>query len=352
MWPKLARSPLSDASANPARVAIVCATAIAVLAVWLATASAVSTGVAFFFAIPVGLVTWWWGLRAGALAGLAAVVVYALGAQIQDVPHFVPALLLRAAAFAGVIAIVALLRERLILLEGSAEELEAIRTALAPTELPRLAGLDAAAAFVPSEYGVSGDFYLLTNGPDGSALAIVGDVSGHGPRAARLATFLRARFAALAASISDPAELLALVNAGLLEQPRRLLVSAVCVRFQPRDARLTWATAGHPPPLRLPQLEELAPDGSTYLLGAEAGLALRNCETPLSAGQGVVLYTDGATEVRRGGEMLGVDGLLRLLEPLVGLPAEAIVRRTEKAIRDWTELPIRDDLCLLAMKPA
>jgi serine phosphatase RsbU (regulator of sigma subunit) len=127
------------------------------------------------------------------------------------------------------------------------------------------------------------------------------------------------------------------------------LVSAVCLRL--RDKQLSWAIAGHPPPLRLPGLDELALEGSTYLLGAEAGLALRNCEIRLDDGEGVLLYTDGATDVRREGELLGLEGLTRLLAPLTRLPAMEIVSQIERAILDWAEKPIHDDLCLLVLKP-
>ncbi|HWA53593.1 MAG TPA: hypothetical protein VG816_05410, partial [Solirubrobacterales bacterium] len=154
-----------------------------------------NVGVGFFYAVPAGLATWWFGRRAGAIALLACGVLYCTGALVHPVPHFGLALALRLLAFAGVVAVVAALRERQQALERSAEELEAIRAALTPTALPRLPGIDAAAAFVSSEHGVSGDFYLLTNGPDRSAVAIVGDVVGHGPGAARLATFVRARLA-------------------------------------------------------------------------------------------------------------------------------------------------------------
>jgi hypothetical protein len=34
------------------------------------------------------------------------------------------------------------------------------------------------------------------------------------------------------------------------------------------------------------------------------------------------------------------------------LPAEALVKQTARAILDWALIPVRDDLCLLAMKPA
>ncbi len=177
-------------------------------------------------------------------------------------------------------------------------------------------------------------------------------MAGHGPKAASLATFVRARFAALAGSTSDPAELLTLANAALADRPGGELVSAVCLRLEPEDSRLTWAVAGHPPPLRLPELVELPSTSSTFLLGAEPELDLGNHDTLLERGEGVLAYTDGATDVRREGGMLGPDGLARLLAPYAGLPAEALVKQAERAILDWARIPVRDDLCLLAMKPS
>jgi serine phosphatase RsbU (regulator of sigma subunit) len=323
---------------------------LAVFVIWLAAPSSANIGIGFFYAIPIGLATWWFGLRVGVITLLACSVLYCIGALIDPIDHFGIALALRMLAFAGVVTIVSLLRERQLTLERSAEELEAIRAALTPTALPRLPGVDAAAAFVSSEHGVSGDFYLLTNGPDNSAVAIVGDVVGHGPAAAQLATFVRTRFAALAAGTSDPAELLTLANDALVDRAghERELVSAVCLRLLGEE--LCWAIAGHPPPLLLPGLEELTAH-STYLLGAEAGLKLANREATLRRGEGVVVYTDGVTDVRRDDAMLGLEGLRRVLAPLAAEPAPSIVSRTEQAILEWAEKPIRDDLCLLALKP-
>jgi len=338
---------------NPARLAWVVASALTVFVVWLVTPAQTNVGIGFFYAIPVGLAAWWGGRRAGAAAVVACGLLFVIGAAIQPIPHFAPALAVRLIAFVAVAALASLLREKLTVLEHSVEELEAIRAALTPSALPQLPGVDAAAAFVPSEYGVSGDFYLLTNGPDSSAVAIVGDVVGHGPEAARLATFIRARFAAFAANTSDPAELLMLANGALFDRPRheRELVSAVCLRYRAKGSQLSWAIAGHPPPLRLPGLGEFPADASTFLLGADPDLALSNHESLLQAGEGVVVYTDGATDVRRDAAMLGLDGLARFLAPLVKLPPAAMVSQVEKAILDWAEGPIRDDLCLLVLKP-
>jgi serine phosphatase RsbU (regulator of sigma subunit) len=338
-------------ASNSARAAAVCAAALLVFVVWLLAPASSNIGIGFFYAIPVGMATWWFGRRAGAIAVLACGALYCTGALIEPVHQFGVALSVRMLAFVGVAALIALLHERQVVLEHSAEELEAIRAALTPASLPQLPGVDSAAAFVPSELGVSGDFYLLTNGRDGSAIAIVGDVVGHGPEAARLATFVRARFAAFAAGTSDPTELLSLANGALFERPgaEQELVSAVCLRLL--DKRLSWAIAGHPPPLRLPGLDQLALEGSTYLLGAEAELALSNGEASLSSGDGVLVYTDGATDVRQVGELLGLEGLSRLLAPLTKLPAAEIVSQVERAILAWAEKPIQDDLCLLVLKP-
>jgi serine phosphatase RsbU (regulator of sigma subunit) len=342
-------------SVGPSRTARIASITLAVLAVFVALVATASytAGFAFFFCVPIGIAAWSFGPRVGLLTAFLCLALYAFADVFHPMPEFVLAVVIRGLFFLVVAVAVSSIATRLRVLEHSAEELEAIRSALAPADLPDIPDLDAAAAFVPSELGVSGDFYLLTNGPDGSTVAVVGDVVGHGPAAARLATFIRARFAAFAANTSDPAELLTLTNGALVDRPgrRQELVSAVCVRLRPGENKICWARAGHPPPLRLPGLEELPAEGSTFLLGAEESLQLENVECPLEDGAGLVVFTDGATDVRQGKEMLGLDGLRGVLKPLVGLGARLIVAEVERAILAWADRPIRDDLCLVVLKP-
>jgi serine phosphatase RsbU (regulator of sigma subunit) len=343
---------LPGGTSRTTRIAWIAVAALVVFVLWLAVASAAS-GIAFFYSVPVGLAAWWFGGRPGLLVALLCLALYAVGSAIHPIQDFILAASIRAAFLVGVALLAAAIAGRLHSLEHSAEELEAIRAALTPAAIPDLAGVDAGAAFVPSELGVSGDFYLLTNGPDGSAIAVVGDVVGHGPRAARLATFVRARVAAFAAGTGDPAELLRLVNTALAERPDRKqeLVSAICVRIHPEEETICWARAGHPPPLRLPDLQELSAEGATFLLGAESKLELENTEASLAGSEGLVVYTDGATDVRRGKEMLGLEGLTRVMAPLSGLAARVMVDEAERAILSWADRPIRDDLCLVVLKP-
>jgi serine phosphatase RsbU (regulator of sigma subunit) len=348
------------------RVAWICASTLAVLLLWFVLNSAAGPGIAFieegdagpgvsfFYSVPVGLTTWWFGRRWGVGAAAACGGIYLLSTIADPVTNIGFAFALRALVFAIVIVVVSIFRERLVVLEHSAEELEAIRAALTPPAITNLPDVDAGAAFAPSEYGVSGDFYLLTNGPDNSTIAIVGDVAGHGPKAARLATFVRARLAAFAANTSDPAEILTLANSALIEQhgPHEEMVSAVCLRYRPEDSTVCWALAGHPWPLRLPHLQEMQPAGDTLLLGVREHLELTATEVQLDpADDGVLIYTDGATDVRREDALLGLDGLVRLLSPLSDLPAPALAREAQRAVLEWTDKPIGDDLCLLVLRP-
>lgn len=341
------------ADSNGARVAWIAFAIAVVFALWLALNAGAGAGIAFFYVIPIGMATWWFGRRAGIVAALACAVVYIIGGLIDPITNVGYAIALRGIAFILAVVLVAAVRERLQILESSAQELDAIRAALTPSALPDLPGVDAGAAFVPSEYGVSGDFYLLTNGPDEAMIAVVGDVVGHGPKAAQLATFIRARFAAFAANTDDPVEILALANDALIERDddAQELASAVCLRFRPADAILTCAVAGHPPPLCLPTLEELKPHGPTSLLGVEGDAAFATAELQLGPTDGLLVYTDGATDVRREDGFLGRDGLTDLLEPLVRLPARALVREAQGAVLGWADEPIRDDLCFVALRP-
>lgn len=49
--------------------------------------------------------------------------------------------------------------------------------------------------------------------------------------------------------------------------------------------------------------------------------------------------------------MLGLGGPVPPAAPMTKLPATEIVRQVERAILEWAEKPIRDDLCPLVLKP-
>ena len=110
------------------------------------------------------------------------------------------------------------LRKRLADVEVELDDLRAMRDALTPPDLPSRPGLDLAASFVPATEQVSGDFYLVAEGPHDASLLVVGDVVGKGHSAARHAAFVRTVFATTAPFSDDPARLLGWANVVLAER--------------------------------------------------------------------------------------------------------------------------------------
>jgi Stage II sporulation protein E (SpoIIE) len=118
---------------------------------------------------------------------------------------------------------------------------------------------------VPAAERVSGDFYLVAEGPQDATVLVVGDVVGHGLTAARRAAFLRTAFAATAPFSDDPCRLLSWANAALIERAGAGsdFVTAACVSYLRGERCLRWAYAGHPPALWLNDGQELVESASS-----------------------------------------------------------------------------------------
>jgi sigma-B regulation protein RsbU (phosphoserine phosphatase) len=245
------------------------------------------------------------------------------------------------------------LRERLAVAEHELEDLRAIRDALTPPELPQRPGLELAAVFLPAAAErVSGDFYLVAEGPRDSTVLVVGDVVGHGVQAARRAAFVRTTFAATAPFSDDPCRLLSWANTALIERAgtSSAFVTAACVTYLPNERLLRWAYAGHPPALGLDDGRELIAARQGPPLAAVAELGCVEGSRTALAGAGVLLYTDGLTEARRDGQLFGLDGVGAALGGLRRpSPGEAIAVLRAR-VADFAYGTLTDDLCLLAAR--
>jgi PAS domain S-box-containing protein len=231
---------------------------------------------------------------------------------------------------------------------------ETLQQSLLPPVLPVLPGFEVAAAYVPADdaAGVGGDFYDLFESEPGVWTALLGDVAGKGAEAAALTSL--ARYTLRTASMLDtsPAHNLRLLNEALLSRD-----AGTCTVVYARmtasagGARLVAAAAGHPPPLVLRaggELEELTPPGT--LLGAVEAPRLQTREVELGAGDLVLFYTDGATDVRVRGGVLG-DGALRgELAACAGCHAQQVVERIAARVRAAQSGRLDDDLALLALR--
>jgi serine phosphatase RsbU (regulator of sigma subunit) len=247
----------------------------------------------------------------------------------------------------------AVLRGRLEAAEHELEDLRAVRDALTPPELPQRPGLQLAATFLPAAAEqVSGDFYLVAEGPQDSTVLVVGDVVGHGLQAGRRAAFVRTTFAATAPFSDDPSRLLSWANTALIERAGTSFdyVTAACVTYLPSEQLLRWAYAGHPPALSLDDGRELTATRQGVPLGLDADPGCVEGSQRSTAGAGVLLYTDGLTEAKHDEELFGLDGVRAALGGLQKhSPAEAIAILRAR-VADFAYGTLTDDLCLLAAR--
>ncbi|MER7407560.1 SpoIIE family protein phosphatase [Streptomyces sp. NPDC000070] len=185
------------------------------------------------------------------------------------------------------------------------------------TDLPATPGLSLAARYLPATHGlnIGGDWYDAFPQRDGGLITVVGDVTGHGLHAAVMMSQLRTALRAYAVDGDSPGRLLTRLHRFLHHLQPDLYATAVIARLHPDEPTLTWAAAGHPPPvLRLP-------DGTVRTLDAKPGAMLGIPLTQeigdhtvrLSPGSTLALYTDGLVERRAQGIDPGIERLASAL---------------------------------------
>jgi serine phosphatase RsbU (regulator of sigma subunit) len=206
---------------------------------------------------------------------------------------------------------------------------------------------------VPAQQGAAGDFYLVTAGPADTTVVVVGDVAGKGVDAARRAAFVRTAFATSAPFTRDPCRLLELANSALLEQQVEpaMFVTCACIVFSPSDHTMTWALAGHPPPMWLDDGTPLLSVTPAYPLGVERHLNCTSASTRFDVGAGLMAFTDGLSEARRGGgELFGTDRIATRLATLRGASPARVVRELRRDAERFAGGALPDDLCIVALR--
>ncbi|MFC8428415.1 SpoIIE family protein phosphatase [Streptomyces sp. NPDC057253] len=163
-------------------------------------------------------------------------------------------------------------------------------------------GVEIASRYLPAGRGaeVGGDWFDAVALPGGSTLLVVGDVMGHGVRAAAAMSEYRSLLRALALQGLDPDRLLTEADrtAHALDVDR--VATCVLALLDPGAGHTDLATAGHVPPLLVrpdgaPELADL-PVGPPLGTGS-GGYESRRCALP--SGSLLLAYTDGLVE-RRG----------------------------------------------------
>jgi serine phosphatase RsbU (regulator of sigma subunit) len=239
---------------------------------------------------------------------------------VEVVPTFVWALLgalaLLAAAF-GIRSLVdrrrtrALERER----ERLLHDMGLLERVLLPQVPERLGDLAASVAYRPAAGpAAGGDFYDVFDLPDGRVALFVGDVSGHGREALERTTALRPALRGHLEAGLSPREALESAGRAAGVDSSGGFTTIVAAVHDPGSGTLTYAAAGHPPPILVgPGAHEPLTLSSAPPIGVGLRTGMRQTTVPLPRGSAACFVTDGLLEARLDDDLLGRDWIARAL---------------------------------------
>lgn len=195
--------------------------------------------------------------------------------------------------------------------------------------LPKVPHLDIAAHYLPAAHhiGIGGDWYEGIALDEHRYVLIVGDVAGHGITAVGDMAQLRAVIGALVRLGTPLGEVFAQTTSLLQAADHNPTASALLVVIDTEAATMSYATAGHPPPVvRRPSgLTEILGGGHQPILGIPVDQSTVSA-VPFPLGSALVAYTDGLIERRGEAIDLSMERLRGFVEASPGITAEALVK--------------------------
>lgn len=172
-----------------------------------------------------------------------------------------------------------------------------LQRSLLPKQLVQEVGVSAAARYLPATHEVGGDWYDVFELSGGRFGVVIGDVVGHGLKAAALMGQLRTALHAYALEDHGVGETLGLVDRFVQGMQEYAMATATYAIFDPDSNELRISNSGHLPPIVVAdgkaRVLEIAPGAP---LGAFPHGRLEEQEFQLSVGEMLVLYTDGLVE--------------------------------------------------------
>ncbi|MGW7431521.1 SpoIIE family protein phosphatase [Streptomyces sp. NPDC054861] len=244
-----------------------------------------------------------------------------------------------------------------------------LQRSLLPRHLPRLTGVDVAHRYLPADTGagVGGDWYDVIALSGTRVGLVVGDVVGHGVRAAATMGRIRTSVRALARLDLPPDELLTrldeLITHDAHEQASveaetddaALGVTCLYAVYDPVTGKCSMARAGHPLPSvvdpvtgAVTQLD--LPAGPPLGLG---GLPFESADHTLPEGSVIALYTDGLVQGRgrdRDAELEALHGVLAERPPSPAGDPPPLDDLCERIVDTLLPGPVDDDAAILLVR--
>jgi serine phosphatase RsbU (regulator of sigma subunit)/PAS domain-containing protein len=218
----------------------------------------------------------------------------------------------------------------------------------AATRLGQAEGVEIAVRYRPAQAGylVAGDWYDTLKLPGGDLLFVVGDIAGHGIDAVTGMVAARNALRGLAATTTEPLELVTQLNFAATLFTEGDTGTVVCCRYEPDARMLHWARAGHLPPVLVRGgVAAVQPMPEGMLLGVDMAARYEQLTLPMRSGDILLLYTDGLIE-RRAASIS--DALAEFAAKAV--PVDADLDSYAARILASAGSDTGDDACLVAVR--
>jgi phosphoserine phosphatase RsbU/P len=187
------------------------------------------------------------------------------------------------------------LRDQRSMLDEDLQRAKRIMRALLPQALPAPEMIRLHVGYRPSNL-IGGDLYGAETFGDRHLAVYVADAAGHGVSAALLAVLFKQRLRLFEGGGPRPlARVLAELNRDLFDECRAsgLFVTVVVALIDTKERSATIASAGHPPALLLRATGAERIDNTGPALGLSQNAEFTERRLALSAGDCLLLYTDG-----------------------------------------------------------
>ncbi len=172
-----------------------------------------------------------------------------------------------------------------------------LQRSLLPRRLVDVVGVSVAARYLPARDEVGGDWYDVIELPHGLLGVAIGDVVGHGIKAAALMGQLRTALHSYAIEGHGPGRTLELVDRFMQSMAEHAMATVAYAILDPDSGTLRFSSAGHLPPIVLggggARVIEVTPSAP---LGAFPYGSCAEHELSLASGETLLLFTDGLIE--------------------------------------------------------
>ncbi len=203
---------------------------------------------------------------------------------------------------------------------------------------------------------VGGDYFDYFYRNEDHLDMIIADVSGHSIGPALFMVETRSAIRTQANGLGTPSETLTILNNFLFEDLDKAdyFITLFYLQYDITFQQLSFANAGHPPPLLLrpSQSECRQLDAEGLILGVNKNVVFEEKTTTLFQGDLILLYTDGLTEAENAnGEFFGIERVSDIfIQHSQQAPQEIIDALLEQLKHFCQSESFNDDITLMIFK--